>query len=189
MTVDQWIKKQQKKLDEIVRFNRPLAITVRSMVAVQAKRIFTDGMDGNGGVIGSYNNKTPFYVSDKNSPRQGNHKGKTGNTIKTTYYKSYKDFKQKMQGQSNFVNLRLFNELQSDFSNANVQVLGGRGSARHNPVKITPNEYHITLRKDINVKKKNGLEEKYGEIFKLTDKERQLFFTNLQKEVNIAMAK
>lgn len=192
-THEQMARKFERNLEKIIKFNIPFALAVKNITALQSQRIFTRGLNSAGSQIGSYNQDNPIYVSDKNSPRKGTNRGKPsgkkGKKNKTTYYSSYKDFKQKMQGQSGKVNLKLFNELQSDFSNTAVAVLGGRGSSTHNPVKFSPHHYQITLAKEINQKKAEGLQDKdkYGQVFDLTKKERNLFLQTLQKELKLAM--
>lgn len=138
----------------------------KDTMSVSDKRIFSQGKDSTGGKIGSYSVK-PIYISGDDAPRAVNHKGKTGKKIKGGYYKGgYKQFRKQQGRESKFVNLRLTGELRSDYDNSD---------AGPTPIKVNNLTYKVTLNKPINIKKKQGAEDKYGLIFPLTKKEDTLF--------------
>ena len=125
-------------------------------------------------------------------PSNQSHKGKLGKSEfkngkqhKTTYYNSYKDFRSKQKRESGFVNLRLTNELQSDFSNVKISTSSTSVPAAR-PIKVNAHHYKLEV-KDNNVKKVIRLEKKYGKIFNLTKKERAKFIQILQSELAQAM--
>ena len=194
MTTEEYIKKNRVALEAIVKLDIPLKIAVYTIVGEQSIRIFQDGLNSAGSKIGSYNNSVALYVNTtksapiKNAPKgkNGDVKFKNGNPHKSTYYKSYKEFRSKQKRESGFVNLRLTNELQSDFSNSKVSVSSTKVVAGK-PIKVNVHFYKTELKKDINQKKREGLENKYGRIFKLTKEEKTKFLSILQKELKIAL--
>lgn len=186
MTTLEYIESLKKKLKAIEE-NKPLLIAVRDVVAEQVQRIFIRGENASGSPIGAYNSTDPLYVNPKNSPQSFSPAGKPGaernvTNRQTRWFASYKDFRGKVGRETGRVNLSLNNDLQSDFSSQIVK--GKNTSAPHNPVKISNNEYHTTLKREINVKKKSGMEGKYGEIFRLTSKEKDRFRTTVEFEYN-----
>lgn len=193
MTTEQFIQKQNERIAEIVKNNRPLMKAVYSIVGDQAIRIFQDGKNSNDAKIGSYNSSNPLYVNTskrapiKNAPKgkTGQSKFKNGNTHKSTYYNSYKDFRSKQKRESGFVNLRLTNELQSGFSNVKIST-SSTSVPEARPIKVNAHHYKLEV-KDNNVKKVIRLEKKYGKIFNLTKKERAKFIQALQSELARAM--
>ena len=181
LTLEQHFEKMNRQAKELAKNNVPLGIAARTTHALITNRIFHEGKNTAGSAIGSYNTTTELWVSDENLRRAGTHRGKTGKPTKTSYYKSYKDLK-RQQGFSGKVNLRMKNELQSDF--ANTQIAENNDSPpRPNTIKVNPNEYRIVLRKQINVEKKAGLEQKYGAVFSHTKAERKAFHKVAKKEL------
>lgn len=149
----------------------PFEIAVRDTVQKQAKRIFQDGLASDGNKIGTYESTKPIYVSDNAAPKRVNHKGKKGKTIKSGYYESYKAFRAAMNRESSFVNIRLTNDLQSDFSNVELSKTSNT-IAKAKPIQLTSRHYITMLKREENVRKKEGLEIKYGKIFDLTKEEK-----------------
>lgn len=182
LTLEQHFRKMRKQAQELKRKNVPLEIAARTTHALITNRIFHEGKNSSGSRIGSYNTTTELWASDENLRRAGTHRGKTGNPTKTSYYKSYKDLKRQQGFNANVVNLRMKNELQSDFANARIAE-GSDSPPKPNTIKVNPNEYRIVLRKQINVEKKAGLEQKYGAIFNHTKAERKQFYKVVQKEL------
>lgn len=159
--------------------------TVKDAVGNMGVRIFEEGKNSSGSTIGTYKNNNELYVSDSRSPRAGNHKGKPNEqgkskTIKTTYYESYKGFRSKQGRESNFVNLRLFGRLMSDFFNAPVS---DRVPAEASPIMVDTFQYYTRVR-DENTGKMKGAEAKYGRIFAHTKEERERFNRTLNFELN-----
>ncbi len=161
-------------------------IGARDSMSQSVVRIFERGQKSNGSSIGKYSTK-PDYFSPKNTPKDTNHKGKTGDTIKTGFYKGgYAELRRQQGRESNFVNLRFTNELQSDYANSGVGKTSNK-LASPKPIKAGDNKFLITLNKEVNIDKRDGLEGKYGNIFDLTNSEKQLFLDsqefNLDKEL------
>ena len=172
----------RKQARDLKRNNVPLEIAARTTHALITNRIFHEGKNSSDSRIGSYNTSTELWASDEDLRRAGTHRGKTGNPTKTSYYRSYKALKQQQGFNANMVNLRMKNELQSDFANARIAE-GNDAPPKPNTIKVNPNEYRIVLRKQINVDKKAGLEQKYGKIFSHTKAERKAFHKVAQKEL------
>lgn len=181
LTLEEHFAKMQRQAEQLAKKNLPLEIAARTTHALITDRIFHQGKNTAGSSIGNYNTTSEMWVADKDLRRAGTHRGKTGKPTKTSYYKSYKDLK-RQQGFSGKVNLRLKNELQSDFANASIAE-NNDAPPRPNTIKVNANEYQIVLRKQINVDKKEGLEAKFGVIFKHTKKERKVFHTVAKKEL------
>ncbi len=171
----------------IIDTGRIVEIGARDSMTQSVVRIFERGLKADSSSIGKYSTK-PSYFSPANTPKDTNHKGKTGNRIKTGYYaEGYAELRRQQGRESNFVNLRFTNELQSDYANSGVSRTSG-ALARATPIPAGNNKFLITLNKQVNIDKKDGLESKYGNIFDLTNSERQLFLDsqefNLDKELN-----
>lgn len=183
------------KLDKIITDKNlliPFERAVRSVHAEMTTRIFSKGLNTSGAKMGQYDNSKEIWASDKNLRKKGTHKGKPNEagkrkTIKTSYYKSYKDLRQQQGVESNFVNIRMTNDLQSDFANAEMSKTSN-AIAKATPVKVSELIYQFTLKRDLNAKKKEGMEDKHGEIFKLTKGELDNFYTILRKEINARKA-
>ena len=177
-----------KRIDEQIAYlesGKPVEIAVRSVMADMAVRIFEDGLDSSGSKIGTYNSKDELYVKPSVLPRNVAPRGKPGKernvqSRKTTYFKSYKDLRSEVGRESGFINLRLTNDLQSDWANARVR----DGVAKTpNPTRVSNHEYRITLKRQVNIDKKRGLEKRFGPIFKLTKQEEQNYARYLRKEL------
>lgn len=192
MTIEELNKKLEKRIKNIEKISVPLKKAVISTMAGMNQRIFVMGKLSNMQKIGQgkYSDKE-LWVSDERLPRKGNHRGKPnakGKTrkIKTTYYKNYTALKKAMGRYTNgVVNLRLTNDLQSDFNNAPVSNSGGVSAPK--PLEINKLTFAILLRR--NSLKKEGLEEKYGAIFLLTKVEKERFYKTFQKEWELVNAK
>lgn len=178
MTIDQFIKKQEAILEKIVKQDTPLAVASRDTMTMQAERIFVDGGDSSGGSIGKYS-KEPYYVNPlpQRFPKQfapkgkdGKKKFKNGKDKKTRYLKDgYFEFR-KLQGRQNaFVDLSMSGDLQSDF--ANNPGISAKLPANIKPIMVTVHHYKTTLKREANIDKKDGAEDRFGTIFKLTKAE------------------
>lgn len=179
MTVDEYSKKLQRFVQTLEKDNKPFEIAVQTTTQMIGNRIFSKGEKSDGSQIGQYDTKSPMYVNPDKTPsakglrptkgKTGEHKFKNGKEHKTTYVNNYKDLRNRLGRRIDRVNLLLSGDLQSDWRNAPVSItLSGKATA----VKISNNEYHITLNRDINRKKMSGMEDKYGEISNLQKKER-----------------
>lgn len=165
------LRKKFKKFELEFAKGRIVEAAARDAMALSVPRIFEKGQN-TAGVTFSYSTKADYFGD---GPKASNKTGKTGKTIKTGYYKGgYAEYRAQ-QGRSNrVVNWRLTNELQSDYANSAVSV-STNILADPNPIKINNFLYVITLNKDINIKKRSGLEDKYGKIFNLNIKEEAQF--------------
>ncbi len=194
MTTQRFIDSQKKIFDQIIKQDVPLKRAAASTLAMQATRIFVNGQNSDGGDIGQYNATDPFYVNPGTSAgaAKGNKKanvsglgkptGKTGKTSfsdgrphKTVWVQSYKSFKGKIGQPNDKVRLVLSGDLRSDFSSSQLQ-------------KVSTHEYVSGVKRDINVKKAEGLQDKYGPIFYPTKNEIENFFTRAQQEYDLIIA-
>ena len=122
-----------------------------------------------------------MYISDDRLRKEGNHTGKTGKPIKTSYYKSYADMKKQQGFTGGQVNLRLTNDLQSDFANSPQKNGTGKPSAGK-VIKVNNNIYIEALRRPLNVKKLRGHIARYGDFTQFTNEERAKFADTLNFE-------
>lgn len=183
MTTNEYISKLNKKIEDIVKFDKPLLLAVKSVMAVQAQRIFIKGKNANDANIGEYKNKE-LYVNPNRSPKKFPAKGKYGKTKfenglphKTGYFVNYLAYKQKI-GRNKIiksVDLFLFGETQKDWSNSEVL-------KNAKAVKYSPHLYTVELRKH-NLDKTD----RYGNVFGLTKNERKLFIDVLNEEFKKAL--
>lgn len=159
------LRAQAKALSEL----KPLQVAAQTVHAMRVERIFDTT-----GVGGSYSRK-PIYVSDKNLRRAGPHKGKTGKTIKSSYFKDgYYGLKKNQGFDPNIVNMRLTNDLQSDF--ANSQKTNGTGTPPAGKViKVNNGIYIEALRRGKNVQKLNANIKRFGNFIAFTKAERDEF--------------
>lgn len=170
MTIDEYISKLNKQADEISS-GKPLFLAVSSTVAEMSKRIFTQGKDSNDNEIGKYNTTEPLYVDPLLSPgkkfktvgKTGKSKfASTGEPHKTGYFKSYKDYRDKIGFKTAFVNLTMSTELKKNFD-AGV-------------VRVSNDEYVLKVTKAINVDKVEGNESHFETtIFQTTPYEKKLY--------------
>ena len=181
MTAKEYIKKLKKQRKELEKKNLPFRIAVQTVHQLRTRRIFHVGLNSSAGRIGSYDTRRELWVADDKLRKNGNHRGKTGKAIKTTYFPSYKDLKQRQGFRSDRVNLRLQNELQSDFANVNITKTSN-SIPKGMPIKISISEYQETLNKPINQQKVKGLISKYGDIFGFTNGEKKKFYKTVEFE-------
>lgn len=176
---EQYIKELRKKLQNL-KSGKAVAIAAQDTHVKVVERIFDKGRNAQDGEIGQYDTSAPLYVNPKYSPKKFPKKGKSGKAKfkngrarKTGFFQSYKDFKQAIGRPTAFVNLKLSGLLQSDF---------GKGVQRVSPLR------HIAAVRNINSDKIKGLEDKYGNIFRLTPKERTHYKQVLAYESNKIMS-
>ena len=111
LTTKQYVAKLRKQM-KLLAQGEPLRIAALTVHAMRIERIFDTGTVARG-----YNKTKELWVADKDLRSAGNHRGKTGNPIKTTYFKSYFDLKGRQGFNNSKVNFRLTNDLQMDFAN------------------------------------------------------------------------
>lgn len=193
-TVPEFINKLQRISEDLLTNNKPLEIAVVDITPRIAQRIFQDGEKSDGSKIGQYDTKRSFYINPDFTPaanksgsnskfpteglkptkgKYGDHIFKNGNVHKTTYVENYKDFRNRIGRPINFVNLHLSGDLESDFKS-------------QNPVKVSDNEWHVKLKRDLNMKKIQGNEERFGKISAMQDKEQQHFVKVFETELKLS---
>lgn len=210
-TVQQYVHDVEAKINDILRLNEPFERAVRNIVARQAGRIFIEGKNSSGGIIGQYSTH-PLYINpNTSSPRKGAIKGrvagisfvkfeglepttgkygehiftaetayrgvkgtKAGDPHRTTYMAGgYKEFRNRIGRRIDRVNLTLTGDFMKDYTNAQIP-------SKAAPIKISTVEYHVMLKRPLNIKKRQGFEDKYGTIFDLMREEREAFFRTLE---------
>jgi hypothetical protein len=200
MTPEQFIQDLRSKAEQIILENKPFAIAVRTSIALTTQRIFADGENSSGSNIGSYDTSRPLYINPDKSPRtgadkpkgveglkkagkNGDTKFKNGNDHKTAFVNNYKDFRNRIGRRIDVVNLNLTGQLQSDFANAET-AFNQVAKIDENRFKVDANTYEVTLKNAFNIKKKKGLEEKYGTIFQPTEQEKNTLARVADFELN-----
>ena len=191
MTYQDSIKVWEERI-KFLKSGIPLERAVRTIMPIIQNRIFEQGKGSNGNAIGSYNGSDELYVDPDTLPKNIAPRGKPGKerevqNRKTVYFKSYKALRSEMGRESGKINLRLTNDLQSDWSNAEISK-GSNQLGKPNPKKVSNYEYHISLKRDVNIEKAKGLEKRFGPIFAMTPDEVAKYFEILNKELALADA-
>ena len=180
-TFDDMINKYRDRVIEAQ--DKVLLIAASSVVTIMAERIFEKGLSVEGKEF-EYSTK-PIYINTLASPKNLKLIGKTKKATKTTQYFSggYKEFRKAVGRSDSPVNFRLTNDLQSDFLNAAIsKTSNGVGSPN---LKVEDHQVKIELKREINIKKKTGLEKKYSEkIFSTNDFEKTEFSRIARFELN-----
>lgn len=193
-SISDWADAFLKKLSAET-IDKAYLLAVQQTIGESGRRIFEQGMAVSGS-IGKYSTSPNLYVSNNNSPRNGTLKGKNGDRKflngkphKTTFYKSYSDFRSTVGRGSTSVNLVLSGRLYRNYLNS-VDLYKKGAKPVTIPSMITPArfgifDYAITLRKE-NMDKARGAEDHFGKkIFRLTKKERE----GLKKRVSFELIK
>lgn len=181
MTFDEVIDKYRERILKI-QSGVPLLIAATTVISQMGERIFEKGQDVNGKTFNYSKKRT--WIDTKVSPKNLKLIGSTGKPTKTTQFfeGGYKEFKKTIGREDKHVNFRLNNDLQSDFLNANVSKTTNKVGAPN--FKVIDDAVTITLKREINIKKKEGLEKKYGAvIFSASKEEKKLFSDVAQFEV------
>lgn len=168
LTPKQFAAEIKKRADLLKKQNKPLQIAAQSVHALRVKRVFHDGLDSNNSSIGNYATSPEVWIENDYHRRGGNNGGKTGRAQKTSYYKSYADFK-KSQGFGSNIVLRQTNRLQSDFANRQISP-NSDNIPKSKPIKVNVNRYIERITSQ-NAPKIEGRES----IFNFTKKEIELF--------------
>lgn len=201
MTPKEHANQLRAKIEELKKNNRPFQLAVLSSVAQVSKRVFSDGKNQAGSTF-AYNDIEPVYITDEQSPRKLSHKGKFGKSVfasgekkglehTTTYFASYKEFRQSVGRESNFVNWQLNGDLMSDFGSLPrpESKQPPSQSAMKPAKKVNPNEYITALDRTNNVKKYEGLSDRFGKFLELSSKEEAEFYRILEGELALFLAK
>lgn len=200
MTTDEFIAKQQEKIDAIIKNDVPLFRAVRSVMALQSDRIFRKGLNKSGSDIGDYGNEE-VYINPKNSPKSFPLYGKrgtkkvdaysiktrkkvkvavtSGNTERQTgYFANWLEYK-KTIGKNKLINtvdLNWTGELSRSWANGKVS----------NPqaTKINVHQYNVQI-SDFNADKVR----RYGlnEVFGVSKYEKEMFVKTITEELARAL--
>jgi hypothetical protein len=173
LTEKQFVDKIRKKIKLLAKDNVPLKLAAQTIHTDRINRIFHVGLNSSAARIGVYDTTRELWVSDDQLRRAGTHKGKFGDPTKTSYYKNYKELKKQQGFRNDRVNLRMTNNLQSEFANKNIGKNSNSIPSNAKPEKINNDKY---VERIDNEKKVKGLEEKYGTIFEFTKGERSKFY-------------
>jgi len=179
LTEEQFAKSIREKVKLLAKDNLPLKLAAASVHADRINRIFYVGLNSTAGRIGTYDTTRELWASDDQLRRAGTHRGKTGKRIKTSYYPNYKALKKQQGFRNDRVNLRMTNNLQSEFANVNISASSNTVPRNAKPIKVNKNKY---IERVDNVGKLEGIEAKYGDVFGFTKGEINKFY----KEYNEA---
>lgn len=185
MTTDQFIQKQQAKIDAIVKENKPLLLAVTSTMFLRSKRIFVSGMNSNGSPIGAYVGGE-IYVSGNARPapkkplkgKNGDTKFKNGKEHKSGYFANYVLYKKNVGRQEGVASVDLFlsGDLHLDWASTQ------RITEPPKVNKIDANTYVEYLSK-----KSLDKISKYPNVFTISAQERKDFYKVVQFELAKAM--
>jgi hypothetical protein len=173
LTEKQFVDKIRKKIKLLAKDNVPLKLAAQTIHTDRINRIFHVGLNSSAARIGVYDTTRELWVSDDQLRRAGTHKGKTGNRTKTSYYPNYKALKKQQGFRNDRVNLRMTNNLQSEFANTNMGASNNGVPKNAKPIKINPNRYIERVDNDGKFK---GIEAKYGDVFGFTRGEINKFY-------------
>lgn len=188
MTINDFNKKLEER-KRIIEENIPLGLAVADTHEMMINRIFEEGKTATGGVH-TYDTTEEIYISPDQTPRKFPLRGKPSDRAKkitatnkkrlkefgytkseskailvhkTTYFESYKAFRQALGKESGFWNLQLFGNLRIDFSTGLKRVDADRWiSFVKRPDSI-------------------GKTEKFRDYFRLNKEERLFFKTRLDE--------
>ena len=177
LTVKQFQAKLAAKAAELAKENLPLKIAAQTVHAFRVKRLFHDGIQG-----ASYNKTKELWVENSQLRRNPN-KGKSGRAQKVSYFKSYYDLKRNQGFDPNIVNMRLTNNLQSDFANTNLSPTNDAVPSAASPIQINASLWVERLDRSENLEKYKALSKRYKNPFRFTKSERKLFKEIAQEEL------
>lgn len=169
LTPDQFVKQLRERVNMLSKENKPLQIAAQTVHALRVNRIFHEGLDSNGGQIGTYATSPEVWIENDYHRRGGNNGGKTGRAKKTSYYQSYAAFKRSQGFGSNIV-LRQTNRLQSDFANRQISP-NSDALPKSAPIKVNKDKYIERITSE-NIDKIKGREN----VFNFSNQERQTFY-------------
>lgn len=167
MSTQEYISSLHQKFD-ILKSGQLIGVAAQDTHSKMVERVFEDGHNAQDSEIGGYNSSKPLYVNPKNSPRNFPTKGKSGDSKfedgklhKTGYFSSYKAYREAVGRQTGRVDLVMFGNLKSDFSKAVIRL---------DTLKFASSVSRVESSEKI-----KGIESKYGNVFRLTPKERTNF--------------
>jgi hypothetical protein len=147
-----------RKVNTALKTDRAVRVGINSVLAVQKQRVFSSGKDGNEAQIGTYSTK-PISISKSSQAR---------NTGKTRFPNGYAEYKTAIGKNPGYVNLQNTSQMMMDYS---FHVIG-------------TDTYGLGFHNEVNYKKSQWMEEKYGkEIFFQSDKEGQLLTRIIEAEI------
>lgn len=184
LTLDEYIKKERARLDRILTDTKPLFLAANTALSDFSERVFDKGQSIDGATF-EYNDDKPLYVNpsktfgntSKLKPptgKNGNTKFKSGKAHKTTYVSSYKTLRELVGREAGHVNFEAFGELKSDIEN--------RSSGQITAKRISDQEYVIGVSAK-NEGKLEGLNTKYPNVFRISQAEREKFYTIFNQEL------
>jgi len=175
LTEAQFAKSIREKVKLLAKDNLPLKLAAASVHADRIVRIFHRGKKSDKSLIGRYDTTRELWVSDDQLRRKGTNRGKPPKRkeIKTSYYKNYKELKKQQGFRNTRVNLRMTNNLQSEFANKNISPSSNTVPQKTEPEKVNKNKY---VERIDNADKVDRLEEKYGTIFDFSKGEKDKFY-------------
>lgn len=174
MTTEQYIADLQRTATKLQN-GQALQRAAQDVHADRVERIFDIGSVARG-----YNSTKPVWIENK-YVRNNRNNGKTGRAEKTSYFQSYKAFKEAI-GMGSEVNFRVTNDLQMDFANSQVNPNSGSPDAGQ-VIKKSNTLFVEALRSQDNVDKLNGNIKRFGNFVRFTDAERQKFNNILKMEL------
>ena len=184
MTIDEYIQKLRDASLEI-DLGKPLFLASSSATAQMVTRIFVKGQNETGKTF-RYNDSDPLYVNPVTSPgKKFPTKGKTGSDTfksgkkagqkhKTGWFESYKDYRDTIGRPTEKINFDLSGELRSD-------VTGGLR-------RVNNNEYVLQIRRDIDVKKRSGIDDRFDNVLGI-NKEEEATFQRVYKDEALRLAR
>lgn len=171
MTIEEYIEKLRAASREI-DLGKPLFLASSSATKEMITRVFVKGQNETGKTF-QYNTTTDIYVDPLTSPgKKFPTKGKTGKDTfssgnkkgekhKTGWFESYKDYRDVIGRPTDKINFDLSGELRSDLS----------GGLR----RVNNNEYVLELKRDIDVKKRSGFDDRFNKVFGINKAEEATF--------------
>lgn len=157
LTPAQFSAQLRKQADQLAD-GKALQIAAQTVHAMRVERIFDKGIDG-----AKYSDRSPIYISAKNS-----------RSSKGGKFENYGAFKSAIGFDGSKVNLRVTNDLQSDFANSDTN--SGTGKPDSGKVIQVNNSLCVEeLRSEKNVDKWNGNIERFGDFGEFTTEEKETF--------------
>lgn len=179
MTTNEFNKKLEEKIQLIEKENKPLLLAVKSVTALQSKRIFLDSQNVSNAPIGDYKNRE-YYVNPKNSPKKFPTKGKSGETKfkngqahRTGYFTNWLALKKTIgrNQRVNTVDLFYTGALSRNWANAEIL-------SKASAIRVNQHNYIVSLTEANKAKVS-----RYGNVFGLSKNEKDVFLKTVQFEL------
>ncbi len=183
ISLSQYIEQVKTLRNSLDQLDAPVRLASGSALFEFSKRVFTRGESSTGGKF-QYNSTTPLYVNPAKTfgttaglrppkGKTGQTKFKSGKAHKTTWVESYKALRGIVGRENSFVNWEAHGDLKLDLEN------NGTLTTR----KVADATYSIQSTKKENNGKLEGFAIKYPGVFKLSEKEKQVYYEALEKEI------